>query len=393
MANVLKRLFILLFAMPAWCQAYSYFIPQGQREALMGNVGISLPSSEGAPIYNPASAAGLSSDRISASGSLLNVTSTKMGNESSFRDKSTSPSFSQIPGLITGYNKTSWGNVGFFINTDYMLSFDKLFAYNETNFTGYTEYEASLNSLNIGVIFANSAEFTKTLQLHYGITASLNSLEIKQSIFSKTHVPTGNIYTGSFDNTNSKSTNVLTRLGLLLKDSSYSVGTYYQPQGSVMTSSYSKFAYSVSSNGTVYDESTNTGNALTTPTNYGLGASINLKSTRILLDINIVEGSIEDQTGEEDIKKDRTEAVGLGLEQALQSGNNIYAGVSYSKLRSENPSDIWLVSGGFDYKISFIRNYFGAYYSAYKSPPNAQTNSSGSTVSYAGIILASQYSF
>lgn len=396
MAHLLRSLFFFLFLTPGLSLAFSYFIPQGQRESLMGNVGIGLPASEGAPIYNPASAAGLSSDRISASVSLLNITSTKMGDENTFKDRSTSPSFYQIPGLIAGYNKTSWGNLGFFINTDYMLTFDKLIIANTTYGTFYSEMEMAMNSLNVGLLFANSTELTKDLQLQYGVTASMNMLELQTSIFSKSYVTSSNTYISNFNNTNNKTTNLLTRLGLLLSSTSYSVGAYYQPKGTHVSSSYSQFAYQVATDGTVVDDSTTSGAPLATPETYGLGVTWQpLKQTKILLDANLSRETLESQTGDPIAEKpeERVESIGIGLEQGLSSGNNIYTGLSHSVLHTLNPTTTWLLSGGFDYKISFIKNYIGAYYSLYTTPANDKTTAASTTITYAGVIIASQYAF
>lgn len=392
----LLNLFILIsvFSVPLFSEAFSFFIPQGQREALMGNVGIALNSSEGAVLYNPAGAAGLDSARISASGSLLNASTFEVEYKGSFNDRNATPSFFQIPGLIAGYSQTSWGNVGFFINTDYLVNFEKLITYETSQYRLYTDIINNFNSLNLGLVIANLASVSDSLKLQYGFTLNLNMLESNSNSFTKTYTTYNNVYRASFSTKTVKTTNLVGRLGILAQGSDYSLGGYIQPKGTRISTSYSNFAYEVDTAGTVTDNSTNTGSPLYTPTNYGVGIGLQpSKHLRLYLDMNVSEAAADEGAETDGPGNSRVDFLGLGGEYTLAAGNHIYAGLSNSITKSENGLNTWLLSSGFDYKISFIKNYFGAYYSLTRSLNEAEANRNKSSFSYFGIIIASQYAF
>jgi hypothetical protein len=396
MAIVLRILFFIsisLFSLLS--EAFYFMTPQGQREAMMGNVGIALSGSEGSVLFNPAGVAGLESDRISASGSLLNVSTFKINyGADSFSDKSTEPSFSQIPGLITGYNKTSFAILGFYINTDYFINFDKLFTYNGPTYTAYSESISNLNSLNLGLVAAKTTYLSKDMKLQYGISLGVNLLESHNSSFNKSVVTAGNTYTSTFENTNIKTTNFTGQIGLQLLTPSFSIGTTFRPRGGRISSSYSKFAYSVSTSGTIEDRSSNTGEALDTPIRYGLGIGTNIfKATKLLIDADAIEG-LEKNKDSSDPLSGRTNSVGMGIEQVLESGNHIFAGLRNSKIKTDTTQEVWLASAGFEYKMNFIKNYFGGYVSEYssKSSDDPSRITSFSFIN-AGLIIATQYAF
>lgn len=394
MVQFLTLLWLALTLTPASGLAFGYYFPQGQREALMGNVGIALSDSEGSVLYNPAGAAGLNADRISASGSLLNASIYKIEN-SGVVDRSTSPSYTQIPGLIAGYHKTTWGQLGFFINTDIHFNFNKFLTMDNSEFGQYySEFELRYNSLNLGLIYATSQDLTPSTTLQYGFTARLNLVEAQQNAFIKTYAQASDTYIGKFNNTVVNTTNFVGRLGVLLNSDTYSLGAFYQPKGSILNSSYSQFSYEVSTGGTVQDDSTNSGPAVETPTSYGFGFSFKLlKRTRLYLDSNIFEASTPDNSDANlKIIQFRIASYGVGVEHTLASGNNLYGGLHYAEEGSASKPKTWLFSTGFDYKINFIRNYLGAYYSQYESKAE-NTNVSSSIMSFIGVIIASQYTF
>lgn len=379
----------LLLPTSSW--GMNFYIPQGHREALMANTGISLSASEGAAIYNPAGAGGLESSRVSAGGSLLNASVFKFnnGNSSNFNDKSTSPSYTQIPGLITGYQNLDWGRAGFFINTDYMISLDKLLTGNASFGTYYMEIVSNLTSLNMGLIYAQTKRLTDDWRFQYGLTVSLNMLEMQQSLFNKNYVSSTNTYTSHFSNQNVKTINALTRIGTLLVNDDFSIGAYYQPKGGALSSSNSTFAYQVASTGSVVDTSTNEGSPLLTPETYGLGVSMSpTKSLRLFLDGNVVAPGQENTSisGNE-----RNESLGLGVDYGLASGNHLYGGLTYTVAKGDGPTKGWLLSSGFDYKTSFIKNYVGTYYASHST--TGRSRGSDATFSCFGIIIASQYAF
>lgn len=380
---------------PLFGWGLSIYVPQGQREALMANTGIALNASEGAAIYNPAGTAGLEAGRISAGGSLLNASVLKIdGNESNYvNDKNTSPSYSQIPGLVTGYQKFDWGRAGFFINTDYTVNFDKLIAFTSPVSTSYSEMLTSMNSLNLGLIYAQGIQLSNELRLQFGLTTSLQMIESQQSLFSKSYTNSSSTYTSAFSNQNVKTTNAVARLGTLLVTPNYSLGAYYQPKGSTVSTSFSKFSYQVSSTGSVQDDSANEGPAYFTSETYGLGASFNLtKTLRLYLDGNVVSPNRVDE--EDRVNSgSRLETFGLGADYIMVSGNHVYAGLTQSTLKDDMTTKGWLFSSGFDYKISFIKNYFGAYYSSFNTPANPSTRSSATSLGWFGVFIASQYSY
>jgi len=394
MHRLLSLTLLGLFFNSALGWGYSIYTPQGHREALMGNNGIAYNASEGAAIYNPAGAAGLESSRISAGGSLLNASVFELGGNpsGSMTDKTTSPSYTQIPGLITGYQKFDWGRTGFFINTDYNITFDKFFTFNSNVGTSYTELATNLNALNLGLLYANSVPLGEELKLQFGFTVSLGLLEMQQSTFSKAYLPSTSAYISGFANQNVKTTNIMGRVGTLLAAPSYSVGAYYQPRSSALSSSFSNFSYQVSSVGEVVDNSTNEGPPLLNSEIYGAGVGFALgKSLKVFVDANVV--TPDDSTTI--TSSGRVESAGSGLEYTLKSDNHIYGGVTYSEEKGRSQTKGWMTSTGFDYKVSFIKNYFGIYYTRYTTPEKTEgsNSSSGSTLSWLGILIASQYSF
>lgn len=385
---------LLAITLPAFSWGYSIYTPQGYREALMANTGLALNATEGAAIYNPAGAGGLEAARISAGGSLLNATVFKLQTQSSsesISDKNPNPSFTQIPGLITGYQKFTWGRTGFFINTDYSIAFDKLVTFSSTYGTSYSEMVGNLGSLNMGFIYANSAVLSGDLKFQYGLTTSFAMLESQQSIFSKSYIEGTKSYISSFSNTNIKTTNLLARFGALLASAKYSVGAYYQPRGASVSSAYSKFAYWVASTGSVADGSENSGPPLLMPEAYGLGLGLEVgENLRLYVDTNILAPQGVERDG---FQRDRYESLGLGGDYTLASGTHIFAGLSHAKAKSENKTENRTLSAGFDYRISFIKNYFGFYHSSILTPSNQDSGTTGTSVDWFGVLLASQYAF
>jgi len=385
---------LLAITIPAFSWGYSIYIPQGYREALMANTGLAMNATEGAAIYNPAGAGGLEAARISAGASLINAAIFKIEAPSSIgsvSDKNPNPSFTQIPGLITGYQKFTWGRAGFFINTDYSMAFDKLITFSSAYGTSYTEMVANINSFNVGFIYANSAVLSGDLKFQYGLTTSFAMVENQQSMFSKGYVEGTNSYISGFSNTNVKTTNLLTRLGTLLASEKYSVGAYYQPKGTSISSTYSKFAYQVASTGSVVDESENSGPPLLMPEAYGLGVGLQVgENLRLYVDTNIMAPQGVDR---DSFQRDRIESLGLGGDYTLASGTHVFAGLSHAIAKSENKTENRTLSAGFDYRISFIKNYVGFYHSSIITPINNESGTTGSSFDWFGILLASQYAF
>lgn len=371
-------------------RAANFSFPQGQREALMGNVGIALNGSEGAAIYNPAGLATLGNSRISVSGSLLNISQSKASVNSAIKTEvdadNEALSLSQIPGMVAGYTQTSSGVIGYFFNTNASLSFEKFIEINSSHGTNYTVFGTNLSSLHIGGAWAHKTTLSDRWSLQYGLTLGAIMNDHNSRLFSKTKNNLTGAYTSSFQNKLTKTINATARAGVLLDSPDSAYGLYIQPEGGRLSSSYSRFAYSASTDGTVQDDSAGDGPDVKTPMDVGLGVALKKwKNWNLFYDANYSQ--VRESQEAESSSLVKTVIQGLGCEYTLSSGTSLFTGLTHAKKFQEDyDSEGFLWSGGFNYSISFLKNYVGLYASE-------ERGTLGWKMNFFGVMLGTQYSY
>jgi hypothetical protein len=394
MARIVNSIVIVLL-MPLTAFTQWSLVPQGQIEAISANVGIARRSSIGGAVLNPASLSNLTGDSISASGSILSYTQFQFSQRSDANgaDLSPAPTTQQIPGLFaTAKDLGESGHFVSFLHTENQAKFEK-FIQTSTSTDSYDfstnyEYLTDLNSMGIGT----GLGYRISKHWDLGILVKLNIL--KSRSFGLIKYRFNETYTSTFSDENSEKLLLNGRLGAIWSPTSnFSMGTYIQPTGHTLSNRRTFFHYSVSSAGTVEDETNLKPSEGTTPIQSGVGISLKLNAkTTLLFDL-----SREDSKGYVDpsgfeVKNNFSEFKGSAVEFLTAPDKKWVVGFSQNDLFDSSTNKITIVSLGSQFNISFLKTTLGAYHISYesKNKSNSETNDKFSSL---GIIYSTEFQY
>lgn len=386
---MVSHFIIFLLLLFSW---HSYgslsFLPQGQVEAISGNIGIARSASVGANIYNPASLFGLEGNSLSASGTILSSTYFDIGG-GTIEPIENSRFNTQLPGYFASVHKYSDSYWSLFINTENSFYLENYYKLNTalTSYSSVIKLYVNMTTTALGASY--SASTSKNWS--WGALLKLNLVNSHNYVLSKQVI--ANTYSSSFQDSKS-TTNILTfRIGTLWNPQGhFSVGGFIQPSGNILSNERTQFNYSVYSDGSQSDLSNNNTSELNIPFQSGLGVKYDISSVWTMF-ADYIKGNSEDYKDEYNSIKKTSEEIGYGasLEYHGAKDKKWYIGINEKLYTNDTKEKTTYFSLGTVFKVSFLKTLLGGYFTNYQELETK--DSSQSKADSVGVIFSTEYSY
>lgn len=387
------NLILIFFVIEA--HAFYPLLPLGNTESLKGNTGFSERFSESAPAYNPASLSQLKFNNLSAGTSFLSLTKFETFSSNNVSDKSGSPDFKLNTGFLGIYFKGDYFNYGFFTYNKYKFEINKYLVFNSADFKGDALLDANIDSTRVGTILASSVNPS----LSYGATLNVDINTGKNSVVQKLLITSTNATSNKYVVTDSKVTVLSLKSGVRYEtpsENSFSIGVEFK--GVQLTQKQNRSGATVSTDGSVTDETVNQDTDETTPATFFLGYAIhNWNYIDFTFDYTITEGQkFKKALIFEEVP--RTLSLGLGAVYKKNNDFSYYYGAKSTSVQFEKDTNtqqsntVNYLSAGLSRKIKFLQTSGGVYYSTYETK-NEIDASSKQNIKSVGLIFNTSYDY
>lgn len=374
-------IFILFYSL----QSHSYLnlLPKGTEQSLMGNNGIALIENDGAGAYNPASIIGIKGPTLSASGSVISISTLKFG-EATFQDKSDTPSLELGSPYLTLLLGTNYFNYGFYISNELNFNFNKYLEFNTTGFKGSTNLEINIKINKLGFLIAAEAG-----PLYYGLSPAIYTITERSNTLTKTE--SLGTSTNTFDLKTNESSVFATRFGAGYRYKDLILAAYFEPPGSLISNRRTENQSTVSSAGLITDDSNTDSSNKVTKLQWGIGLNYKLSPLiDLIVDFSVLEAEhyYDGNSSEESPRMNR---IGVGSRIIYDLDTNIMFGIQQTEYLSYKKTEIFksiYTNVGVERKISFLKSLFNIFYSSYSNTGSATTE-----IKNYGLSVGTSYSY